>query len=346
MAGGGIFMETTILGATGMRVSRICLGCMGYGTPDWRPWVLDENQARPFFKRAIEAGINFFDTSNMYSVGVSEEVTGKLVREYGNLEECVIATKVFFPMNDRPNMGGLSRKNLQQACEASLRRLGVETIDLYQLHRLDPHTPMEETLRALEDLIRAGKVRHVGASSMYAWELATALGIAERTGLPRLATMQPHYNLIYREEEREMLPLCETEDLGVIPWSPLARGLLAGKRAALRDKSGSTRQESDGFTDYLYDQDSDWDVVEAVVALAKERDLPPAQIALAWMLSKPNITSPIIGATKLPHLEDAIAALEVELSSEEVERLEAPYRPHPVRGMGPAALYRPSRNNR
>jgi aryl-alcohol dehydrogenase-like predicted oxidoreductase len=339
-------METTILGATGMRVSRICLGCMGYGTPEWRPWVLDENQARPFFKRAIESGINFFDTSNMYSIGVSEEVTGKLVREYGNLDECVIATKAFFPMNDRPNMGGLSRKHLQQACEASLRRLGVETIDLYQLHRLDPHTPMEETLRALDDLIRAGKVRHIGASSMYAWELATALGIADRTGLPRLATMQPHYNLIYREEEREMLPLCETEDIGVIPWSPLARGLLAGKRTALRDKTGSTRQETDGFTDYLYDQDSDWAVVEAVVALAKERDLPPAQIALAWMLSKSNVTAPIIGATKLPHLEDAIAALEVELSSEEIARLEAPYLPHPVRGMGAAALYRPSRHDR
>jgi len=316
---------------------------MGFGTPEWRPWVLDENQARPFFRRAIEAGINFFDTSNMYSIGVSEEVTGKLIREYGNIDECVIATKVFFPMSDRPNMGGLSRKHLQQACEASLRRLGVETIDLYQLHRLDPHTPMEETLRALDDLIRAGKIRHIGGSSMYAWELATALGISDRTGLPRIATMQPHYNLIYREEEREMFPLCETEDIGVIPWSPLARGLLAGKRKALREKSGSTRQETDGFTDYLYDQDSDWDVVEAVVALAKERDLPPAQIALAWMLSKSNVTAPIIGATKLPHLDDAIAALDVELSSEEISRLEAPYRPHPVRGMGPAALFRPSR---
>ncbi len=336
-------METTILGTTGMRVSRLCLGCMGFGTPEWRPWVLDENQARPFFRRAIEAGINFFDTSNMYSIGVSEEVTGKLIREYGNIDECVIATKVFFPMSDRPNMGGLSRKHLQQACEASLRRLGVETIDLYQLHRLDPHTPMEETLRALDDLIRAGKIRHIGGSSMYAWELATALGISDRTGLPRIATMQPHYNLIYREEEREMFPLCETEDIGVIPWSPLARGLLAGKRKALREKSGSTRQETDGFTDYLYDQDSDWDVVEAVVALAKERDLPPAQIALAWMLSKSNVTAPIIGATKLPHLDDAIAALDVELSSEEISRLEAPYRPHPVRGMGPAALFRPSR---
>ena len=220
-------MQTTILGRTGMRVSRICLGCMSYGTPEWRPWVLDEHQSRPFFKRAIESGINFFDTSDMYSLGVSEEITGKLVREFGNLDECVLATKVFFPANDRPNMGGLSRKHIQQACEASLRRLGVEAIDLYQLHRLDPHTPMEETLRALDDLVRAGKVRHIGVSTMYAWELATALGLSDRLGLARFATMQNHYNLLYREEEREMMPLCETEEIGVIPWSPLARGLLA-----------------------------------------------------------------------------------------------------------------------
>jgi aryl-alcohol dehydrogenase-like predicted oxidoreductase len=336
-------METTILGRTGMRVSRLCLGCMSYGTPDWRPWVLDEHQARPFFKRALEAGINFFDTSDMYSLGVSEEVTGKLLRELGNLDECVIATKVFFPANDRPNMGGLSRKHIQQACEASLRRLGVETIDLYQLHRLDPHTPMEETLRALDDLVRAGKVRHVGCSSAYAWEIATALGISAREGLARFDTMQNHYNLLYREEEREMMPLCETEDIAVIPWSPLARGLLAGSRKALDDKSGTTRQETDGITDFLYDEDSDWDVVEAVLALAKERAEPPARIALAWMLSKPFVTAPIIGATKLQHLEDAIAALDIELCAEEIERLEAPYRSHPVKGMGPAAMFRPAR---
>ena len=335
-------MKTTILGRTGMRVSRICLGCMSYGTPEWRPWVLDEHQSRPFFKRAIEAGINFFDTSDMYSLGVSEEVTGKLLRELGSLDECVVATKVFFPMNDRPNMGGLSRKHIQQACEASLRRLGVETIDLYQLHRLDPHTPMEETLRALDDLVRQGKVRHIGLSSAYAWEVATSLGISERQGLSRFATMQNHYNLIYREEEREMMPLCETEEIGVIPWSPLARGLLAGSRKALRDKKGSPRQETDQLTDFLYDHDSDWDVVEAVLAVAKERGLPPAQIALAWLLSKPGVTAPIIGATRLSHLDDAIAAVEVELCADEIERLEAPYQPHPVRGLGPAALYRPA----
>lgn len=336
-------METLGLGETGMRVSRICLGCMGYGSSEWRPWVLDANQARPFFKRAIEAGINFFDTANIYSMGISEEVTGRLVREFGNIDECVIATKVFFPMTDGPNMGGLSRKNIQQACEASLRRLGVEAIDLYQLHRLDPRTPIEETLRALDDLIRAGKVRHIGGSSMYAWELATALGIADRTGLPRLATMQPHYNLIYREEEREMLPLCETEEIAVIPWSPLARGLLAGKRTELRDKSGSTRQETDELTDRLYDQDTDWDVVEAVAEVARERGVAPAQVAIAWMLSKPAVTAPIIGATQISHLEDAISAVDLELTSEEIERLEAPYRPHPVRGLGRAALYQPSR---
>ncbi len=338
-------MKTTILGRTEMRVSRICLGCMSYGTPEWRPWVLDERQARPFYKRAIEAGVNFFDTSNMYSLGASEELTGKFVREFGKLDECVIATKVFFPINDRPNMGGLSRKHIQQACESSLRRLGVETIDLYQLHRLDRHTPIEETLGALDDLVRAGKVRHIGVSSMYAWELATALGISDRLGLARFATMQNHYNLIYREEEREMLPLCETEEIGVIPWSPLARGVLAGSRKALRDKAGSKRQETDQLTDYLYDNDADWDVALGVQALAKDRGLPPAQIALAWLLSRPGVTAPIIGATRLEHLDDAIAALEVELSADEIKRLEAPYLPHPVRGMGRAALYRPARRN-
>ena len=331
-------MQTTILGRTGMRVSRLCLGCMSYGTPDWRPWVLDEDQARPFFERALEAGINFFDTSDMYSLGVSEEVTGRLLREMGNLDECVIATKVFFPANNRPNMGGLSRKHIQQACEASLRRLAVDTIDLYQLHRLDPHTPIDETLRALDDLVRQGKVRHIGASSSYAWEIATALGISAREGLARFATMQNHYNLLYREEEREMMPLCETEEIAVIPWSPLARGLLAGSRKSIDDKSGTTRQGSDGLTDYLYNEPSDWDVVEAVLGVAKERGIAPAQVALAWMLSKPFVTAPIIGATKLGHLDDAIAATQLTLSEDEITRLEAPYRAHPVKGMGPAAF--------
>jgi len=336
-------MQTTILGRTGMRVSRICLGCMSYGSSQWRPWVLDEHQARPFFRRALDAGINFFDTSDIYSLGASEEVTGKLLREMADLDECVIATKVALPMSDKPNMRGLSRKHIQQACEASLRRLGIDTIDLYQLHRLDPHTPMEETLGALDDLVRQGKVRHIGVSSMYAWELATALGLSDRSGFARFATMQNHYNLLYREEEREMMPLCETEEIAIIPWSPLARGILAGVRPALREKTGSTRQESDGFTDFLYDQDSDWDVVLAVQSVAKERDLPAAQIALAWLLSKPFVTAPIIGATKVSHLEDAIAAVDVHLSDEEIAGLEAPYEAHPVKGMGPAALFRPTR---
>ena len=338
-------METRILGRTGMRVSRICLGCMSYGSSEWRPWVLDEHQARPFFKRALEAGINFFDTADIYSLGASEEVTGKVLREMANLDESGIATKVALPMSKGPNMRGLSRKHIQQACEASLRRLGVETIDLYQLHRLDPDTPMEETLGALDDLVCQGKVRYIGASSMYAWEMATALGLSDRLGKARFATMQNHYNLIYREEEREMMPLCETEEIAVIPWSPLARGILAGTRKALREKAGSTRQESDGFTDFLYDQDSDWDVVLAVQSLAKERNLPAAQIALAWMLSKKFVTAPIIGATRLSHVEDAIAAIDVALSDEEIARLEAPYQSHPVKGMGPAALFRPARRS-
>lgn len=336
-------MQMTTLGRTGMRVSRICLGCMSYGSSEWRPWVLDEHQARPFFKRALEAGINFFDTADIYSLGASEEVTGKLLREMANLEECVVATKLALPMSKGPNMRGLSRKHVQQACEASLRRLGVETIDLYQLHRLDPDTPIDETLGALDDLVRQGKVRQIGASSMYAWEMATALGHSAGKGLARFATMQNHYNLLYREEEREMMPLCETEEIAVIPWSPLARGILAGSRPALREKTGSTRQESDGFIDFLYDQDSDWNVVLAVQEVAKERELPPAQIALAWMLGKPYITAPIIGATKLGHLEDAIASVDVVLTDDEVARLEAPYEPHPVKGIGPPALFRPAR---
>ncbi len=336
-------MQTTILGRTGMRISRICLGCMSYGSSEWRPWVLDEHQARPFFKRALESGINFFDTADIYSLGASEEVTGKLLREMANLDECVIATKLALPMSKGPNMRGLSRKHIQQACEASLRRLGIDTIDLYQLHRLDPDTPMEETLDALDDLVRQGKVRHIGASSMYAWEMAMSLGLSDKAGKARFVSMQNHYNLIYREEEREMMPLCETEEVAVIPWSPLARGLLAGSRPALREKAGSTRQESDGFTDFLYDQDSDWDVVLAVQSVAKERDLPPAQIALAWMMSKPFVTAPIIGATKVGHLEDAIAAVDVRLSDDEIARREAPDQPHPVKGRGPAALFRPAR---
>jgi aryl-alcohol dehydrogenase-like predicted oxidoreductase len=306
---------------------------MSYGTPEWRPWVLDAAASAPFFKRAIEAGINFFDTADMYSLGVSEEVTGRWLREYGNFDEVVIATKVFFPMSDRPNMGGLSRKHIQQACDDSLRRLGVETIDLYQIHRLDPDTPMEEVLAALDQLVTQGKVRYIGASSMFAWQFQRLLSMSDRNAWARFVTMQNHYNLIYREEEREMMPLCEDEGVGVIPWSPLARGMLAGTRSKLGDSSTS-RSGSDGLDQILYDQPSDWNVVEAVKHVAGERGEPPARVALAWLLSKPGVTAPIVGATKLAHLDDAIAAVDIELSPDEVAVLEAPYRAHPVRGMG------------
>jgi aryl-alcohol dehydrogenase-like predicted oxidoreductase len=305
---------------------------MSYGTPDWRPWVHDSDASGPFFKRAVEAGINFFDTADMYSLGASEEVTGKWLREYGNLDEIVLATKVFFPMTDRPNMGGLSRKHIQQACEDSLRRLGVDVIDLYQIHRLDPNTPMEEMLAALDHLVTQGKVRYIGASSMYAWEFERLLSLSERNGWARFVSMQNHYNLIYREEEREMIPLCEDRGVAVIPWSPLARGMLAGTRSKLGDESTS-RSSSDGLDQILYDQPSDWDVVEAVKKVAAERGDPPARIALAWLMSRPAVTAPIVGATKLKHLDDAIAAVEIELTDEEVEILEAPYRAHPVKGL-------------
>jgi aryl-alcohol dehydrogenase-like predicted oxidoreductase len=305
---------------------------MSYGTPEWRPWVHDEAASAPFFKRAIESGINFFDTADMYSIGVSEEVTGKWLREYGNLDEIVIGTKVFFPMSERPNMGGLSRKHIQQACEDSLRRLGVDAIDLYQIHRLDPATPMEEMLAALDLLVTQGKVRYIGASSMYAWEFQRLLSMSEQNGWAKFATMQNHYNLVYREEEREMIPLCEDEGIGVIPWSPLARGMLAGTRSKLGDSSTS-RSSSDGLDQILYDQPSDWEVVEAVKKVAADRGEPPARVALAWLMSRPAVTAPIVGATKLKHLDDAIAAVEIELSDEEVAALEAPYLAHPVKGL-------------
>jgi aryl-alcohol dehydrogenase-like predicted oxidoreductase len=330
-------VQYTYLGNTGVKVSRICLGCMSYGSPDWRPWVLEEKAAAPFFKRAVEAGINFFDTADLYSLGASEEVTGRWLREYANRDELVIATKVFFPENDRPNMGGLSRKHIQQACETSLRRLGVDVIDLYQIHRLDPHTPIDEMLAGLDLLVRQGKVRYLGASSMYAWQFMQALASSDHKGTARFVSMQNHYNLVYREEEREMLPLCEAEGIAVIPWSPLARGMLAGTRKQLGDKS-TLRSETDGLDQILYNEPSDWEVVEAVKKAANERGVKPAEMALAWLLSKPAVTAPIVGATRLEHLDDAIRAVELELSSEEVTAVEAPYRAHPVKGLGPARM--------
>jgi aryl-alcohol dehydrogenase-like predicted oxidoreductase len=327
-------MQYTKLGSSGLGISRIALGCMSYGTPAWRPWVLDAEASKPFFQHAVELGINFFDTADMYSLGAGEEVTGRWLREFANLDETVIATKVFFPMGEGPNMGGLSRKHIIQACEASLRRLGVETIDLYQVHRHDPTTPIEETLEALDHLVRQGKVRYIGASSMYAYQLMRALSVSERQGWARFVSMQNHYNLIYREEEREMIPLCREEGVGVVPWSPLARGLLAGTRTK-PGEGPTTRSTTDRLDELWYDDPSDWDVVDAVRAVAEDRGEPPARIALAWLVSRPGVAAPIIGATKLSHLDDAVAALAIDLTDEEVERLEAPYRPHRVIGMEP-----------
>lgn len=327
-------MQYTTLGSSGLVVSRIALGCMSYGTPDWRPWVLDADASEPFFKRALELGITFFDTADMYSLGVSEEVTGRWLRAHANLDEVVVATKVFFPMSGRPNMGGLSRKHIVQACEASLARLGIDTIDLYQIHRLDPQTPIEETLAALDHLVESGKVRYIGASSMYAYQLMRALSVSERNGWARFVSMQNHYNLIYREEEREMLPLCEEEGLGVIPWSPLARGLLAGTRSKLGDDS-TIRSSTDGLDQLWYGHPSDWAIIESVKTVAGERGVPPAQIALAWLLSRPMVTAPIVGATKLTYLDDAVAALEIDLTDDELAALEEPYEPHLMVGMDP-----------
>ena len=325
-------MRYTHLGTTGVTVSRICLGCMSYGSTKWRPWMLNEDDAQPFFRTALEGGINFFDTADVYSRGESERITGRALREMANLEEIVLATKVFYPLSDRPNMGGLSRKHIVQACEASLGRLGVEAIDLYQIHRLDPNTPIEETLHALDHLVHAGKVRYIGASSMYAWQFAKALSTSERTGWARFVTMQNHYNLIYREEEREMIPLCQAEGIGVLPWSPLARGILAGARRSLDDRQTTTRASTDSYGHGLYTDAADWDVVEVVNAVARDRGVSPAEVSLAWLLSKPAVTAPIVGATKLPQLEVAMRSTEVTLSAEEIARLEAPYRPHRVAG--------------
>jgi 1-deoxyxylulose-5-phosphate synthase len=327
-------MKYTRLGQTGVQISRLCLGCMSYGSNSWRPWILDADASAPFFRRAVELGINFFDTADAYSRGVSEEITGRWLREYANRDEIVIATKVFFPENDRPNMGGLSRKHVQQACDASLRRLGVDVIDLYQIHRLDPHTSLDEMLEGLDGLVRQGKVRYIGASSMYAWQFMRALATSDRRGLARFVSMQNHYNLVYREEEREMLPLCESENVSLIPWSPLARGMLSGTRAKLGDDA-TTRSKSDGLDQVLYDQASDWDVVDAVRKVAEQRGARPAQVALAWLLSRSAVAAPIIGATKLEHLDDAVAALDVVLTPEEIAALEAPYQPHPVKGLAP-----------
>ena len=323
-------MRFTQLGRSGLEVSRICLGCMTYGTPKWRPWVLDEVDARPFYRKALDLGVNFFDTADMYSMGVSEEVTGRALREMANMEEIVLATKVHFPMGDGPNMGGISRKHIVQACEASLRRLGVETIDLYQIHRFKSSVPIEETLAALDHLVHQGKVRYIGASSGYAWQMARSLSVSEGRGWARFISMQNHYNLVYREEEREMIPLCVEEGVGLIPWSPLARGRLA--RTTPSPAEGTTRADNDPYAVDLYDSPSDSKVIDAVRRVASELGIQPSEVALAWLLQKPGVTAPIVGATKIEHLESAVRALDVKLGEEHIRAVEEPYQPHAVRG--------------
>ena len=328
-------MKYSNLGKTGLKVSRICLGMMTYGTPTWRDWVLTEEQSRPFVQRAVELGINFFDTADMYSMGVSEQVTGKLLREFTKREEVVVATKVYFPHNDHdPNAGGLSRKHIMDAIDKSLTNLGMEYVDLYQINRWDNHTPIEETMEALHDVVKAGKARYIGASSMYAWQFAKAQFVAERHGWTRFVSMQNHMNLIYREEEREMVPLCIDQGVGLIPWSPLARGFLAGNRKRGDQKHPTKRAETDNFAHDMYYQEADFDVVERAAEMAEQHGVSTAQIALAWLLHKPGITAPIIGASKLYQLEEAAAAVEITLSDDEMAQLEAPYVPHPVLGHG------------
>ena len=324
-------MKYLNLGKTGLQVSRICLGTMTYGSKKWRPWVLEEEEARPFFRRAIEAGINFFDSADMYSVGVSEEITGRALKELARRDEVVIATKVFFPHSDKPNAGGLSRKHIMSAIDSSLRRLGVDYVDLYQIHRFDPATPIEETIDALDAVVRAGKALYLGASSMYAWQFAKMLDAQDARGLARFVSMQPHYNLVYREEEREMLPLCLDQGIGIIPWSPLARGFLAGNRT--RERAGETeRARTDDYAHQMYYEEPDFAVVDRVLEVARRRGVAPAQVALAWLLAKPAVTAPIVGASKPQQLEDAIAAVELELTVEEIAQLEEPYVPHRVLG--------------
>jgi len=322
-------MEQVRLGKTGLKVSRLCLGCMTYGSPEWRPWVLDQEQSQPFFQAAIEKGITFFDTANVYSLGASEEVTGHWLREFARREEVVVATKIHGPMGQGANEKGLSRKAIMAGIDASLSRLKMDYVDLYQIHRFDYDTPIEETLEALNDVVKAGKARYIGASSMYAWQFARMLATSEQNGWVRFVSMQPQYNLVYREEEREMLPLCRAEGVGVIPWSPLARGFLAGGRAAPRE-GNTERARTDEFSPRLYYREADHQVVEAVTQVAKARGLTNMQVALAWVLKNPAITAPIIGASRLGHLEEAVSALGVKLSDDEIKTLEAPYQPKPV----------------
>jgi len=314
-----------------MTVSKLCLGCMTYGKPTERwPWALDEETSRPFFKKALDLGITFFDTADIYANGASEEVTGRALRDFASRDEIVLATKVFNPMGPSPNDKGLSRKHIMSAIDASLKRLGTDYVDLYQIHRWDDNTPIEETMEALHDIVKAGKARYIGASSMAAWQFAKAQYTADRHGWTRFVSMQPQYNLVYREEEREMLPFCEDQKIAVIPWSPLARGLLTGKRT--KERNETKRAETDAFGKSLY-SDDDFAIADRVTQLAEARGVPASQIALAWMLQKPVITAPIVGASKPGHLEDAVGALSVRLSDDEVQQLEELYKPRAVAGI-------------
>jgi len=326
-----ISMEYVNLGATGLRVSRICLGMMSYGNGSERPWVLNEEAAEPIVHAAADGGITFFDTADVYSAGASETATGRLLGKFFGRDQVVVATKVHGATGSGQNDRGLSRKHILAGIDASLRRLNMDYVDLYQIHRWDNSTPIEETMQALRDVVRAGKARYIGASSMYAWQFAKAQHAADRHGWTRFVSMQNHYNLLYREEEREMIPQCLDQGVGVIPWSPLARGVLTGNRTRAGERH-TVRSRTDAFSDALYAQPSDFDVVDRVVEVAADRGVPPAQVALAWLLHRPGVTAPIIGATKPGHLQDALAAEQLELSEDEMARLEEPYLPHPVLG--------------
>lgn len=324
-------MEFIRLGQTGLKVSRLCLGMMTYGDPKWRPWVLPAAATRPFVIRALELGINFFDTADMYSLGASEQVTGQLLRELARRDEVVIATKVFNPMGPGPNERGLSRAHILNSIDASLKRLGLDYVDLYQIHRYDPDTPIEETLQTLHEVVQAGKARYIGASSMYAWQFARMLHVSQAHGWARFVSMQNHYNLVYREEEREMLPLCHAEGVGIIPWSPLARGFLAGNRTRTED-TATMRAQTDDFAQSMYYRENDFAVVDQLKQVAAARGVSPAQVALAWVLAQPGVTAPIIGASRIEQLNELGTALSIKLSEDECRTLQALYQPHPVLG--------------
>lgn len=324
-------MDYINLGKSGLKVSRICLGTMTFGSPEWRSWVLDEHASRPFIKHALELGINFFDTADMYSIGKSEEIVGRALKDYAKRDQVIIATKVYFSMSDDPNDKGLSRKHIMDAIDASLKRLGTDYVDLYQIHRWDYETPIEETMEALNDLVNSGKVRYIGASSMFAYHFAKTFRVAEQHNWTKFVSMQNHYNLIYREEEREMIPLCKEEGVAIIPWSPLARGFLAGNRKP-NFEGDTSRAKTDKYAHDLYYSETDFKIADRVVELAKKRGVKPVQVALAWMLNKDHITSPVIGASKLNQLDDAVNSLEIKLDEAEIKFLEELYTPHRILG--------------